>query len=213
MTCERYWREGVVLVERGLDDPHRADCAECTTAHASRQELIEALPLVGADRRGDPRWQNQVWQRIDGERAPPPIRWRWPFAAALALVCAIVLWTSRGKAPSRSPVFELHEDGVAMRSTSTIAGARLRIRADETSEIWIYRADHLIVRCAERQKSEVCARDSDGIAVDLRLTSTGRYHAFVVDRPTTPPRGNLDEDRAALESANIGYVARDYVAR
>ena len=28
MTCERYWRDGVVLVERGLDDPHRDGCGD-----------------------------------------------------------------------------------------------------------------------------------------------------------------------------------------
>lgn len=108
MSCERYWREGIVLVERGLDDPHRDGCEDCTRAHASRQELIEALPLIGTGSTGDPHWQAKVWQRIDGGRVRAPWRWRWQLSGALTVVCIVALWIGlvRGRPDERQRLDE-----------------------------------------------------------------------------------------------------------
>ena len=206
MTCDRYWREGIVLVERGLDDPHRATCADCTSAHASRQELIEALPLIGAGRTGDPRWQAQVWRRIDGARGAGLLRWRWQIASVLAAACVVVLWLGRGTQPDGRPTFETFQDGVAMRSSSVVAGARLRVRVQATSEVWIYRGDRLILRCPTQ--AAACARDAGGMTVETILATAGRYHAFAVEGPVAAPSGALDPDIAALESARTSYVVR-----
>jgi len=70
MTCERYWREGVVLYERGEIDPHLEGCVDCQQAHATCAQMIEALPHVGDDIVGNPVWQTQVLERIDAIETP-----------------------------------------------------------------------------------------------------------------------------------------------
>jgi hypothetical protein len=228
MTCDRYWREGILLVERGLDDPHRDGCEDCTHAHASRQELIEALPLIGEDDTGDPDWQAKVWQRIDGEHAHAPWRWRWQLAGALGVACVVALWIGlRGALPGEArPRIEIIDNGVAMRSKATQIGDRLsahvddrlRITVAETSDIWIYREDHLELQCPARQASErvperapaPCVPDADGVIVDLPLMVPETYRVIITDAPfARPPRGVLDEDRGTLEAA--GVIFKEYV--
>jgi hypothetical protein len=215
MTCARYWSEGIVLVERGEGDPHRAGCVDCTRAHASRQELIEALPLIGAGRAGTRGWQANVWRQIDGERVGRRARWRWQLACGLAVACALALWLGRGGpgAVAQPPVFEVIAGGVAMRSSSAVVGDRLRVWVDAASEVWIYRADRLVLRCRARQGSGDCALDRDGMAAVLLLSVADSYDALVVPAPVAPPHGELDVDRAALISAGASYVEHHLVAR
>ncbi len=212
MICDRYWREGIVLVERGLDDPHRDGCADCVRAHASRRELVEALPLIGAGYTGDPHWQANVWRRIDGDRADVPWhrRWRWPLNGALVVACAVALWLGLLRPRSdradvaRSPV-EIIAGGVAMRSSSANVDDRLRVTVGETSEVWIYRAERLVLQCRARQASDNCTPNSHGMVVDMVLSIPGAYQVIVVKAPVTQPQGRLDADRAALESARVDY--------
>jgi hypothetical protein len=205
MTCERYWREGIVLVERGLDDPHRVGCADCTRAHASRQELVEALPLIGAGHTGDPRWQAKVWRRIDEERAHARWRWRWPLAGALAVACVAALWIGLGRGDP-GPRIDIIAQGEPMRSRSAHVDDRLRVTVGETYDVWIYRAGEIVLRCHARQVSNGCAPSSDGMVAELVLDIPGEYQVITVK---APPRAlllrELDEDRAALESADIVY--------
>jgi len=211
MTCERYWRDGIVLVERGLDDPHRDGCEDCRRAHVSRQELIEALPLIGAGLTGDPDWQAKVWQRIDGEHAPAPSRWRWQLAGALAAACAVVLWigVGRGRVPPSDvrPRTEVIPGDVAMRSGSNaVVGDRLRVTVGEVHDVWIYRGDQLVLQCRARRPSAACKPDAHGMIVEMVLSTPVTYHVFSIEAPpATLPGGKLDEDRAALESASIHY--------
>ena len=53
MSCEHYWRDGVLLVERGEPDPHRETCIECRRAHEAREQLVRALPGVFGSAAGD----------------------------------------------------------------------------------------------------------------------------------------------------------------
>jgi hypothetical protein len=72
-SCDRYWRAGVLLVERGEPDPHRDQCAACREAHAARDELVAVLSLVAATATGEPGWQARVWSGIEqltDERRP-----------------------------------------------------------------------------------------------------------------------------------------------
>ena len=64
MSCEHYWREGILLAERDEPDPHRETCVVCRREHQLRAELVRALPLVGAMAAGDPAWKARVWRRI-----------------------------------------------------------------------------------------------------------------------------------------------------
>jgi hypothetical protein len=220
VSCEHYWREGIVLVERGLTDPHRDSCEDCLRAHASRQELIDALPLIGADYLGDPHWQAKVWQRIDREPAPRPWRWRWHFEGALIVACAVALWIGLGH-PHREdgtvaseegtvasdvpPRIEIFHGDEAMRSRTTVIGDHLQITVGETSDVWIYHGGQLLQACRARHASNGCAPDLRGTFVDVELSSSGTYDVIITKMPVAPPRGTLDKDRAALESARVPY--------
>lgn len=208
MRCERYWRDGIVLVERGQDDPHRDGCEDCMRAHASRQELIDALPLIGAGYTGDPDWQAKVWQRIDGKRAHAPWRWRWQLAGALTVACLVALWIGLGRTRSGDvrPRIDIIEGGVAMRSQAAHVGDRLQVLVDETSDVWIYRGDRLVLSCRARNASKSCVPDADGMVVELPLSDPGMYRVIVVEAPgALAPRGGLDEDLTALESTGVPY--------
>ena len=156
MSCERYWREGIVLVERGLDDPHREGCEDCLRAHASRQELIDALPAIGAGATGDPFWQAQVWQRLREDRPRAAARWQRQLAGVLAVACAIALWIVLGRARTGDDAratLEIIERGVAMRSRAPQVDDLLRVTAREGADVWIYRADRLVLACRPRAAS------------------------------------------------------------
>jgi hypothetical protein len=89
MSCERYWSDGVVLVEQGVADTHRETCEDCQRAHRDRAELIAALPLVGLERTGDSAWKARVWAEIDrGARGRSMTWWIAGLAAAAAVVHA-----------------------------------------------------------------------------------------------------------------------------
>lgn len=231
MICERYWREGIVLVERGLDDPHRDGCADCTHAHASRQELIEALPMIGAGSTGDTNWQANVWRCIDRARAPAPWRWRWRWqlAGVFTAACVVALWIGLGRTrpgDGRPQIVIIAGSG-PMRSRSAVVGDHLRVAVGETavvgdhlhvmvgetSDVWIYRADRLVLQCHARQVSESCAPDSEGMIVKMLLAIAGTYQVIVVEAPPKLPGGGLDGDRAALESAGIRYAERRVIVR
>jgi hypothetical protein len=216
MMCDRYWRDGIVLVERGLGDPHRDGCVDCTRAHASRQELVELLPLIGASYTGNPRWQANVWRRIDGERVQAPGRWRWQLGGALALTCVVALWIGLGRRDHAAPQYDLIRGAVAMRSSSTDeghVGDRLRVTVGDRTDVWIYRDEHIVLLCRARQASDGCKPDAHGMVVELLLSIPDKYVVIVVDAPVAPPSGKLDEDRAALETAGIHPEPHPVVVR
>lgn len=217
MTCDRYWREGIVLVERGQDDPHREGCADCRRAHTSRQELIDALPLVGGGSTGDPRWQAHVWQRIDAEQRGARRRWVWPLLGVVATACMLVLWIGRnpfGAAMAR-PQVEIVPVGDAMRSLPTSVGSlqasvgdHVRVSVGEASEVWIYRGEQLALRCAVHAAAPGCTPDRHGMVAEMTLDLPGMYHVLIVDVPVLPPTGAYDADRAALVDGRVVPIER-----
>jgi hypothetical protein len=216
MSCERYWREGIVLVEHGLADEHRDGCEDCTRAHASRQELIDALPLIGAGAAGDPYWQSKVWQRLGEQRAGAPRRWYWQLTGALAIACVVALWIRLDhKQPGAGRTgIEIVERGAPMRSRSAHVDDLLRVTAGESSDVWIYRADHLVLACRTRTTSAGCAPGAHGMVVELPLSVPGTYEVFVVEVPgALVPHSVLDEARAMLESAGLPYEAHQVQVR
>src|ERR1051326_8393051 len=143
MTCERYWRDGILQVERGEHDPHRDTCVDCRRNHAARAELVRALPRVGATHSGDPGWQVNVWSRIAREETRRARRSYWlggGLAAACALAAAwllVVRHDAGGELAVRSPAIGvlpadrprvvIVSGTLAMRSTSARVGDRVRI--------------------------------------------------------------------------------------
>lgn len=95
MTCERYWREGIALVEREQADPHRVSCADCRRAHAARHELVHALPMIGGLDSGDPQWQVRVWRQIARERSMRTM-WRCATGALVAACATTLFWLMVG---------------------------------------------------------------------------------------------------------------------
>jgi hypothetical protein len=208
MICERYWRDGIVLVERGLDDPHRDGCEDCARAHASRQELIDALPLIGADVTGDPFWQAKVWHVIDGRPARSPRRWRWQLAGALAAVSVIALWFGLDRARPREvrPRLETIATGPVKRSGAAHTDDRLQVFAGKDSDVWIYREGRLVLQCRAHEVSDRCVPDPHGMTVEMVLSLPGEYRVVVTTAHfALAPRGKLEEDLATLESAGAGH--------
>jgi hypothetical protein len=208
MTCDRYWREGILLVERGMQDPHREGCDDCVRAHAARDELVECLPLIGEGYTGDPRWQANVWQRIGGGRASGAARWRWLLEGVLATACILLLWLGltikRGE--DGRPQFAIVPQDEAMRSEGVHVNDRVKVSVGPTSEVRIYRDERLMLRCRPRDLSHSCMPDAHGMVVEMVLSVIGEYEVFVIDVPMQAPAGSLDEDHAALMRAGIRPV-------
>lgn len=232
MMCDRYWREGILLVERGLPDPHREGCADCQRAHASRDELIDALPLIGEGYTGDPRWQSNVWERIDGKPARA-LKWLWPVSGAFAVACLLLLLLSVGlvggdrpgpreenaqdslvphevlaivKVVPREDAMRSKAGNVNDRLQTARVDDRLRVSTRLTSEVWIYYAGRLISRCGPHISADRCTTDATQRMVDIQLSLLGGYEVFVLEDAVVMPSGQFHEDRAALERADIRFM-------
>jgi hypothetical protein len=231
MTCKRYWREGVVLAERGEPDPHRDTCSDCRREHAARAELVRALPMVGAGAASDPQWQARVWQQIARETVRP-VRtraWRywWSFAGPMVAACAaLMLWFvlrhpgemlpadhSEARArelparelPDGLPHIEIFAGPITMRSRSARVGDRVRITALPNEDIRVYRADRLILRCTAEMPSSACTGSAQGIVVETAFSAAGEYQLVVIKTAAVAPVETLSRDLAAVIDADSGY--------
>lgn len=235
MTCQHYWREGIVLVERGEPDPHRDGCVDCRRQHTARQQLVRAMPLVGAVPDDDADWQARVWRQIarDGMAStglPGIRRWWWSLGGALAAACAVLVWfvvrppdepagagASDRLAYSASadtlPRIEIISGPVAKRSTSARVGDRVRISARPGDDIRVYRADHLVMRCVAGVPSEDCSRGAQGIVAETALETAGEYQLVVIKGQRIEPVGSFDEDLAAVVAARGRYEVRELSIR
>jgi hypothetical protein len=208
MSCERYWREGVLLVEQNRPDPHRDSCLDCRRQHDARGELVRAFELVGAHG-GDPRWQVRVWQQIKREGRRPSMGWL-SWAGAFATACVLIALVVRprlggdggpGDEPPRVEIVKSKIEVRRLASAGVGDGARIRLRAAE--EARIYHADLLLLRCSEAMVGSAapvpgCARDGDGVRVELVLTRPGDYQVVILPVGSAEPKGSLDRDLAAL---------------
>jgi hypothetical protein len=220
MRCERYWREGILLVERGRPDPHRESCLDCRREHEARNELVRAFAQIGAYGE-DPRWQERVWKRIDRDRARRPAWVPWATSGlAVAAATAIFLLIHPGGGASREAqvaAFAIIPGDIPTRSgrpapssestmSSTSLGSRARIRASLTEEARIYRGEALILRCTAASKATPgCSIESGMVQADHMLSIPGRYRLVIA--PAAPagrePAGTLDRDLAAIMEAGF----------
>jgi len=214
MSCERYWREGILRVEHGELDPHRDTCAECHHAHDLRAELVRALPLVGGRDTGDPSWEARVWNRIARLERPAAAR-RW-LGGSLAMAFAAILtcWAighhpdndaERFATPDHAQVEILHGD-VAMRSTTAEIGDRVRIAVKPTEEVRVYCDARLVLRCSAGFRDRGCVTEGGGLVAELRLAAAGDYRLVVITSATADPVGGLVGDLAAVVAAGGEYL-------
>jgi hypothetical protein len=218
MSCEHYWREGILLVERGEPDPHRDTCLQCRRAHEARGHLVGALPMVGGTRNGDPSWQTRVWGRIARDEASRARRSYWiaggfAAAAAVVLLCVHFGAGSADHGIAERPRFDIVPGPVAMRSTSARVGDRVRISVGRGQEARVYRANHLVLRCPVGSTAPGCTPDDQGLVAEALLGTAGEYQLVMILAATADPVGTLDRDLAAVVSAGGEYKVTDLSVR
>jgi len=229
MTCDRYWREGILLDEQGERDPHRETCDDCRRAHRERGLLVRALPQVGATSAGDPDWQSQVWRSIARRETSRARRsyWLGGMVAAAGVLAAIGLYLTRQPQPQAlaavagepvrvagaRPRIEIVSSQTAVRSNSARVGDRVRISVRPGCEVRIYRAERLVLRCPAWQTSRGCTPDAEGLVADAPLTTAGDYQLVTITSVTVDPAGALDRDLAAVVDAGGDYRLTDLSVR
>lgn len=234
MRCEHYWRDGILLVERGQADPHRDSCLDCRREHESRGALVRALQLVGADG-GDPQWQARVWRRIEAARAaaaPPRYFPAWVGAAAVA--CALLLFVSvtgavhregaddatpdqalvdiRPAAGARAYRGELPSNGPAAAAAQPLnayVGDDARIWTTPDQEVRLYRGATLIARCVPGEPAPPrCLASALGVVLVYPLDVLGRYSVLTalagVLGPADPAT-SIDRDLSTLWSSSVSF--------
>lgn len=211
-TCDEFWREGVLRVEQGLPDPHRATCLTCRRAFEDHQALVHALGEIGRDVVSAPGWQARVWREL--ERRPRPERWRWwlPGGFAAAATALVMCLTIAHRAPETAPRIEILPGLAAVRTRAVHAGDRLRVTARASDEIRIYRGEHLMLTCRDGTIIPSCLIDHDLVA-DLVLDIPGTYQVVVITRGGTPSASSLDHDLASLRSAGAAFELTEVTVR
>ncbi|HWO26609.1 MAG TPA: hypothetical protein VNO30_48100 [Kofleriaceae bacterium] len=214
MRCERYWKDGVLLVEQGRPDPHRDECLDCRREHEARGELVRAFELVGA-RGGNPRWQSNVLRAIEEKPSAPWYAWAGALAAA-CLVAVVAVPRLRGGEPADTerPRIEIVPSEIAMRSTAAGIGDRVRVRVRATDEARIYRGDRLLLRCtADTPKTAECAREDGGLRAEHVLALPGEYRLVIMPAGIAEPAGSFDRDLAAITAGGSSYEMRELAVR
>src|SRR5262245_53877446 len=140
MSCDRFWREGVLLVEQGLPDEHRATCIPCHRAFEDYLDLTRAVKALGDDLPSAVGWQDRVWLAVHRAAAPRVTRLRWWLPTGLAAACTVLalcvgLATRR---PEIGPRVEIIPGPVAVRTHAAHSGDRVRVTAGASDEIRIY---------------------------------------------------------------------------
>jgi hypothetical protein len=228
MSCELYWREGILRVECGEADPHRDSCEDCQHEHLAREAIICALPLLGAGEFGDPSWEAGVWARIARqERVKPHMRWFWGSMTTTACVLIFASWLllrdrEDGDASGDpSPVIELLPGPSAMRSvrsgrllSSAIVGDQIRITVKSGDEVRIYHDNTVVLACPTGTTSGSCVSDDHGLVAEAHLQMPGKYALVVITpdparrkapRGTPTPTATLAKDLSALLDAGYSY--------
>lgn len=228
MRCDRYWRDGILLVEQGRPDPHRDTCLDCRREHEARNELVRALGDVSAREAGSTGWQQRVLGQIAREAAPPRRRWiALPGAlvatgavAALAVGVFVLVPISRPDPGPDTPKIEMVAGRIARRAQQPSVDDAVKVTVRASQEIWIYRDDKLQLRCAASTTSDaqrtMCTRDGDHLVMQYTFSLVGAYQLVIVlengERPVLPT-GGLDRDVAALTSAGGAYQFQEHAVR
>ena len=220
MSCDVYWRDGILRVERGEPDPHRDGCVDCQREHRAREEIVSALPWLAADELGDPHWQAAVWARIARqESARPHLGWFVGSMVATAVVLVLASWAvlrDRGaELRDDAPLIEVRSGPMAMRtlrpvwvsSTATV-GDQVKITVKAGEAVRIYHDGRLWLACPAGTTSGGCVSDGRGLTAEARLQTPGTYALVVITsagRAAAAPMGQLADDLNALLDAGYSY--------
>jgi len=138
--CDRFEREGILRIERGLSlDAHFESCPDCEVARGKYHSLLATLPSAQPDVNPALGWQQRVLRAAaDSDAARPGFsfsNWGKPFVwTALAGACALVATTFLG-APQQ-PQFEVQAETHAAAPTpdSPVEQANEAVTGDEETE-------------------------------------------------------------------------------
>jgi hypothetical protein len=219
--CQHFDRQGLLLQERGLTDPHLATCPECQQRSAGTDALrrqLRELPIIAASTN----WEQGVWDRIDGGRRARGRRRGWwaVLPVLVGAVAVVLLVRSRPSLHDETPgptalalAFESPADrvrgagGIAVGATLVMTASALR---QPYAEFRLYRdGSGLLIRCAEQPP---CERRGASLRGRFKLPAIGRYRLVLVvaPAPASPPAGIYDRDLAALTVTGATYLERSF---
>jgi hypothetical protein len=224
-TCDRFEREGLLLVERGEPlGEHFQACPDCRAALAAYERLRFDLAAAGARYEAPAHWQARVRAALASRRQRR--RWRWstlliPAGVAGAVAAAtllVVIHEPRSESIAALEVEIVAGGEVTRRGAAAHPGDRLHLRArtagGEHAELRVYRHDaELVLRCSTEPP---CVRDGDLLQATLRLESLGTYQTLLLvsERPLPPPLAGLDRDvGAALEAGARAHLGDEVQVR
>jgi hypothetical protein len=208
--CDRFEREGLLQLERGLPlDDHHATCADCGAARALYERLRSRLGPSAAPLEPPAGWREAVWAAVSKEKAGPTKevpRRRWLMPAALTAAAAVVvaIWPRGGVDAPGLEVMVL-SGTVSRRSLQAQPGDTLTLRARPggrpQAELRVYFNDkRLVLRCST---AAPCERTRDALLARLVVGERGAYQTLLLtsSKPLPEPGGDLDADSgAALET-------------
>lgn len=215
MSCDRFEREGLALLEAGQALPeHFTHCPDCLAARERYRELGSALREAGAELEPAGDWQARVWARVrqrEAVREKPGRRFGllWlPALAAAGLTAALALpsWLR----PKPGLTLEVAPAGAVRRGGEAHPGDRLQLRAHlgeaAFAELRLYRNDHeLVLACADEPP---CERHGDRLEAQLPLPAVGRYQTLLIFSGSPLPAlpGSYDGDAGAALAAGARVI-------
>jgi hypothetical protein len=217
MSCDVYWRVGILREERGEPDPHREGCADCQREHRARDEIVRALPFLADHENGDSDWETRVWARIARqEEVRPHVRWFVGSLVATAAVLLLASWAilrAREVPRDDAPVIEVTSGSLRVRamhpgsasSTATV-GDLVTITVKPGDAVRIYHDGALVLACPPGTTSGGCVSDVRGLTAEARLEVPGAYALVVITQALAPAStGGLADDLTALVDAGYSY--------
>src|SRR5690242_9206838 len=124
-TCDRFEREGILRIERGLSlDAHFDQCVACETARQKYETLLARLPSAQPEVSPPLGWQSRVLQAAAEREATRPILslagfgrpFGWTAMAAAGALAAFALVSA-----PHSPQFEVQAETHAAASPPELA--------------------------------------------------------------------------------------------
>jgi hypothetical protein len=209
MSCDRFEREFILCLERGLPLPEHAEsCVDCIAARKRYAALTEAIGRAGSGLEPPADWQARVWAKVARDERPRRKTAAWLFGgittAFVAMAIALLLWLRPG---ALSVNIEVRHGEQTMRGSAVRPGDHLILHARAG------RAAHAELRIYRNERELVLQRNlrSTGEeAIDYPVSTIGQYRVLLIasEEELTLAGSSLDEDAgAALKSGARIYTS------